>query len=90
MFYIRRLSAFKRNFKRMKKRGYDMSLLEIVIRKLVAGEILEPKYCVHLLKGNHFGQFECHIRPDWLLIYYYDFEKNILVLVDTGTHSDLF
>ena len=74
----------------MLKRGCDKTLLENILEKLLNGESLAPNNHVHLLKGKYIGMFECHIKPNWLLIYYYDYDNQILVLVDTGTHSDLF
>lgn len=74
----------------MLKRGYDMFPLKVIIEKLMYGDSLSSKNHVHLLKGIYTGMFECHIEPDWLLIYYYDYDNQIIVLVDTGTHSDLF
>lgn len=74
----------------MIKRGYDKTLLENVLKKLIIGEPLSPNNHFHLLKGKYSGMFECHIKPDWLLIFYYKFDNQVLVLVDTGTHSDLF
>ena len=90
MFGVRFLPGFKKSYKLMMKRGYDKSLIENVINKLLLGLPLDPHNKVHLLKGKFAGHFECHIKPDWLLIYYYDFDNQFLVLVDTGTHSDLF
>lgn len=74
----------------MKKRGYDLTLLEDVITKLSQGIPLEEKHRNHQLTGNFAGYHECHIKPDWLLIYL--IENNILTLtmIDTGSHSDLF
>ena len=73
----------------MKKRGLDMTALDNVVDTLRQGKQLDEKYCDHALSGNFTGFRECHVKPDWLLIYL--IEKNILTLtlVDTGTHSDL-
>lgn len=73
----------------MIKRGLDISLLDKVIERLAQGEALEEKYKDHALTGNFVGFRECHIKPDWLLIYL--IEENILTLtlVNTGSHSDL-
>ena len=90
MFGVRYTPGFKKSLKLMLKRGYNELLLESIIKQLMLGLPLNPNNKVHLLKGKYLSCFECHIKPDWLLIYYYDFEKQILVLVDTGTHSDLF
>ena len=74
----------------MKKRGYDISLLEEVIYKLSQGILLEPKYHNHMLTGDYTGYYECHIKPDWLLIYLIENDILTLTLIDTGSHSDLF
>ena len=76
--------------KKLKKRKYDLKLLAKIINKLSDSEVLSEKYRDHYLTGDYKGFRECHIQPDWLLIY--KIEKNILVLTlsRTGTHSDLF
>jgi mRNA interferase YafQ len=74
----------------LKKRGYDMSLLKEVVRMLESGIPLDEKHHDHQLTADFAGSRECHIRPDWLLIYKYSNEFVILYLVRTGTHSDLF
>ena len=83
-------NQFKKDLKLAAKRGYKIELLTDVIKKIADGEVLEPKYKDHQLSGN-FGFFrECHIQPDWLLIYEIDSGQLILLLSRTGTHSDLF
>ena len=72
------------------KRGLDVSLLKEVILKLGNGTPLEAKYKDHALKGEWNGFRECHIQPDWLLIYLVEDDVLTLTLVDTGTHADLF
>ena len=72
------------------KRGYKIELLTEVIKKLANGEELEPKYKDHQISGNFGFYRECHIQPDWLLIYEIDGTELILYLTRTGTHSDLF
>ncbi len=74
----------------MKKRGLDLSLLDEVVDKLRQGIPLEEKYRDHGLIGNYQGFRECHIKPDWLLIYLIENDILTLTLVDTGSHSDLF
>lgn len=71
----------------MKKRGLDLSLLDDVINTLRQGKILEEKF--HELKGKLKGFRECHIQPDWLLIYMIENNVLTLTLVDTGSHADL-
>lgn len=69
MLKIKFLNSFKKDYKRIVKRGYDIALLENVIRMLADGETLPAKYRDHALTGNYSGFRECHITPDWLLIY---------------------
>ena len=83
-------SKFKKDYKLAKKRHLDMQLLDDVIRKLSRGEQLEPQNNNHILTGNWSGYHECHIQPNWLLIYKIDNNQLILTLTRTGTHSDLF
>lgn len=83
-------SAFKKDYKRIVRRGYDISKLEAVIRILALGEDLPPVYRDHQLKGDYKGCRECHIAPDWLLIYEIQDNDLILCLTRTGTHSDMF
>jgi mRNA interferase YafQ len=87
---IRPTSKFQKDLKRAKKRGYDISLLRDVISKLAHGEQLPSKYKDHNLQGTYEGCRECHITPDWLLIYEISDNSLILFLTRTGTHSDLF
>jgi mRNA interferase YafQ len=83
-------TRFKKDYKLILKRGYDLDLLKEVIDILANGEQLPEKYKDHSLMGNYSGYRECHIASDWLLIY--RIEKNILILAltRTGSHSDLF
>ncbi|MDR2558861.1 MAG: type II toxin-antitoxin system YafQ family toxin [Oscillospiraceae bacterium] len=80
---------FKRDVKTLKKRGYDLSLLEDVVEKLANGEALPEKYRDHALKGNRKGYRDCHIQSDWVLIYRIDKDVLTLVLSETGTHADV-
>ena len=90
MYKIRPSSRFQRDLKKIKKSNYDISLLERVLKMLAAGEELPAKYRDHALIGDYTGCRECHIAPDWLLIYEIYEEELILYLTRTGTHSDLF
>ena len=81
---------FQRDLKRIQKRGYDISLLTVIIKKLANGEVLPEKNRDHNLSGDYIGCRECHITPDWLLIYEIDNGELILYLTRTGSHSDLF
>ena len=90
MYQVKFTQAFKKSYKRIKKRGLDISLLDEVIEKLRLGQTLEEKYRDHELKGNFGGFRESHIKPDWLLIYLIEDDILTLTLVDTGSHADLF
>ncbi|MBO4947813.1 MAG: type II toxin-antitoxin system YafQ family toxin [Peptococcaceae bacterium] len=81
---------FKRDLKLARKRGLDISLLDEVVMQLASEIPLAAKYRDHDLKGNYAGFRECHILPDWLLIYRIDGNDLMLFLARTGTHSDLF
>lgn len=81
---------FKKSLKLAKKRGLDLNLLEKVITSLQNNSPLEEKYRDHELRGKYKGFRECHIAPDWLLIYMKEENVLVLTLIDTGTHSDLF
>ncbi len=90
MYEIKPTRRFQKDLKRIQKRGYDLELLTGVIKILASGETLAAKYKDHALSGNFSGCRECHITPDWLLIYEVDGTELILYLTRTGTHSDLF
>ena len=90
MLKIRYHTLFKKDYKRAIKRGYDIKLIEEIIQKLAKGEQLPEKNKDHPLSGNYSGCRECHITPDWLLIYEIDNGELVLYLTRTGTHSDLF
>ncbi len=83
-------SMFKKDLKLAKRRGYDLSLLSNVVDTLAMGRPLAEKYKDHGLLGNYKGCRECHITPDWILIYEIANNELILYLTRTGTHSDLF
>ena len=85
---IHRTSQFKKDVKRMGKRGKKFEELKDVIRLLAVDEKLAAKYRDHVLVGQYKGTRKCHIEPDWLLIY--ELAESELVLVRTGTHADLF
>ena len=90
MYTAKPTTRFSKDLKRIEKRGYNMALMTDVIKKLAKGEKLDAKYNDHALKGNYEGCRECHITPDWLLIYEIAGKELILYLTRTGTHSDLF
>lgn len=90
MYNIRPTAKFQRDLKRVKKRGFDISLLTDVLKLLAAGRPLPEKHRDHQLSGEYAGCRECHITPDWLLIYEINQNTLILYLTRTGSHSDLF
>lgn len=90
MYKIKTTAKFQKDLKRAKKRGYDLSLMNVVVDILATGEQLPYRYKDHALEGKHTGYRECHITPDWLLIYRIDGDRLFLILSETGTHSDLF
>ena len=90
MLILKTTTSFRKDYKRMKKQGRDMNLLQKVIEKLLAENVLDKKYRDHALTGKYVGFRECHIQPDWLLIYSVDDGQLILTASRTGTHSDLF
>ena len=83
-------NRFKKDLKLAIRRGYKIELLDEVVKKLVSEEELEERYRDHALGGNYKGLRECHITPDWLLIYEIIDSELVLYLSRTGTHSDLF
>lgn len=89
-YTVKRSGKFKKNYKLAKKRGLDISLLKDIIYKLGNGVQLDKKHKDHALKGRWSGFRECHIQPDWLLIYLVEDDILTLTLIDMGTHSDLF
>lgn len=89
-YLIKPTTRFQKDLKRVQKRGYDISLLTEVIKKLASGEPLPEKHKDHQLSGDYIDCRECHITPDWLLVYEVDGNALILYLTRTGTHSDLF
>ena len=88
MRIVRFTAKFKKDIKRIKRRGKDTEILRTVITHLVTDGQLDIIYRDHALSGNYAGTRECHLQPDWLLIY--RLIDNELVLVRTGTHADLF
>lgn len=83
-------NQFRKDLKLAAKRGYNMDKIKDVIARLANGETLDAKHRDHLLTGNYGGYRECHIEPDWLLVYQIYEGQLILFLTRTGTHSDLF
>jgi len=89
-YTVKPTARFRKDLKLAQKRGYDIDLLTMVIKKLAMGECLEESYLDHPLRGVYAGCRECHITPDWLLIYEISAQTLILYLTRTGTHSDLY
>lgn len=89
-FVVKPTTKFQKDLKRIQKRGYDISLLADIIKRLANGESLSEKNKDHTLAGDYSGCRECHVASDWLLIYEIDNGNLILYLTRTGTHSDLF
>lgn len=90
MYRIRFTGEFKRQMKLCQRRGYDMELLRTAIRILSTEGRLPDSYLPHILHGNRKGQWECHIQPDWLLVWKQEKQELTLVMLNTGTHADLF
>lgn len=90
MYNLRFTNRIQRNIKLMKKRGKDLEKLKTVLNLLQQGIELPAKYKDHALTGNYIGCKECHIEPDWLLVYEIINEELIILLLTTGSHSDLF
>lgn len=88
-YKVQMTSKFKREYKLSIKRGYDIRLIDEVIKMLANDILLPEKYEDHNLTSNWKGYRECHVTPDWLLIYKKEKDKMILLLTRTGTHSDL-
>lgn len=79
---------FKRDYKLAMKRGFDISLIDNIIRDLINEKPLQEKHKDHALSGDYIGYRECHVKPDWLLIY--QSGNGVIVFERTGSHSDLF
>jgi mRNA interferase YafQ len=83
-------TRFRRDLRRMRRRGKDVQKLQAIVRLLVQEQPLAPRHRDHPLVGDWLGYRDCHIEPDWLLIYKIDQEEASLTLARTGTHADLF
>lgn len=89
-FIVKTTGQFGKDLKLAKKRGLDLNDLFAVVALLSEGKVLPPKYRNHRLTSDYKGYWECHINPDWLLLYEKDSEIRIISLYRTGTHADLF
>ena len=83
-------AQFRKDLRRIRRRGYDLSKLDRVLRSLLGEEPLPAKHRDHALSGDYIGFRECHVEPDWLLVYAIDKGLLILTASRTGTHADLF
>ena len=90
VFEIQITNKFKKSLDVSYRRNLDLELLKDVIHTLAKGEKLDAKYCAHTLEGYSTVVWECHIKPDWLLLWQFMEDELILILLNTGTHSDLF
>ena len=90
MYTVKPTSKFQKDLKKAAKRGLDIDAITSVIKKLANGETLPEKNRDHALTGNYNGYRECHVQPDWLLIYKIHDDALILLLARTGSHSDLY
>ena len=90
MYELEYTGSFKKNYKRIQKRGYDIELLTAIFEQLAISANVNTEYKPHKLLGKYAGYWECHIKPDWLLIWEVNEQKQCVILHYTGTHSDLF
>jgi mRNA interferase YafQ len=81
-------TAFERDLRRVRRQGKDLDKLEVIVDLLQSGKLLPPRCRVHPLRGEWEGFWDCHVEPDWLLLYKLQPDK--LILVRTGSHSELF
>ena len=88
MRIIRQVNSFKRDIKKITKRSKDLNKLYAIVEKLVHGIEIDPRHRPHRLVGNYADKMECHIEPDWLMIY--EVTDELVILYRTGTHADLF
>lgn len=91
-YYIKRSNIFKKQYKKAIKQGKDSLKLSYIIEMLASGKMLDEKYKDHsLIDNKHFkGCRECHIEPDWLLVYKISNKELVLYLLETGSHADIF
>lgn len=90
MYKITTTNRFEKEVKICIKRGYDISLLKNVMELLAESGTLPSKFKPHKLSGNYNNCWECHIKPDWLLIWQQNDNELVLLFMNTGTHSDIF
>ena len=90
MYKIEATGRFKKDLKKVKKRNLNLNLIKSAISTLEKKGTLPLNYRPHLLKGDYKGYYECHIQPDWLMIWEKNDSLKLITLIRTGTHSDLF
>ena len=90
MYQLEYTNSFKKNYKRILKRGYNIELLAELFEQLITSGNVNAIYKPHKLLGKYAGYWECHIQPDWLLIWEDNEQEKCITLHFTGTHSDLF
>ena len=90
MYNIEYTARFKKDYKLVIKRKYNEILIQNIISLLASEKSLPSRNKLHKLTGDYKDCWECHIQPDWLLIWQVDVNRNALILIRTGTHSDLF
>lgn len=90
MLSVEITTQFKRDLKLAKRRNKNLSLIHIIMKDIQTEKLLEKKYRDHPLIGSWHGHRECHIEPDWLLIYKLLTEEKIVIFTRTGSHADLF
>lgn len=90
MYSVDYTNRFKKDLKRCFKRGLDISKIQQAVKLLELNGELPAEYKPHKLIGNKGGQWECHIQPDWLMIWEQNDKQLTLLFLQTGTHSDLF
>lgn len=89
-YFISFTKNFNKDVERCRKRGYNMAKLRSVLDILIETGSVPPQYKPHKLSGNREGEWECHISPDWLLVWKQNDQELTLLMLNTGTHSDLF
>lgn len=89
-YTVRTTRQFDKSFEKMKKRGFPIEAFQTVIKELLSEGKLSAQFRPHKLSGKYKGYWECHIKPDWLLVWDQNDMELTLLLVDTGSHSDLF
>ena len=89
-YAVRQTTKFRKDLKKMLKRGADRTKLSVVVKMLAQGKPLPPQCRDHALTGDMAGTRDCHITPDWILLYRIENDVLVLTLTRTGTHADLF